>query len=141
MYGSNFTEGKTISSHAVSSSSHAVTLYGIPITYIVILALIILAVLYLFCRVKRKDCHHFMKKSSYLKLFVLFFVPLFFYNLYNVYNSFWFYNGYNKSWQNDFWFTDPISIIMIVSTLSLVEFIIPYIFITLSILIVDCYRK
>jgi len=47
--------------------SHAVTLYGIPVVYIVIVVLFILFFLYLFCRVKRKD-RHSMKKSSYLKL-------------------------------------------------------------------------
>lgn len=141
MYNSSVTGEKAVSSHTVTSSSHAVTLYGIPIIYIVILALLILVVLYLFCRVKRKDCHHFMKKSSYIKLFFVFFVPLFFYNLYDIYNSFWFYNIYNKSWQNNFWFTDPIIIIITTSTLSLVESIIPYLFITLSMLTINCYRK
>jgi hypothetical protein len=123
------------------SYSHTVTLYGIPVIYIVIGALVILVILYLFFRVKRKDCQHFMKKSSYLKLFIAFFVPLFFYNMYNMYNSFWHYNVYNKSWNNHFWFTDPISIIITTSTLSLIESIIPYLFITLSILIIKCYRK
>lgn len=133
IYGSSAAE-KTV-------SSHAVTVYGIPVIYIVIGALVILAILYLFCRVKRKDCHHLMKKSSYLKLFIAFFVPLFLYNIYNMYNSFWHYDIYNKSWHNSFWFTDPISIIITTSTLSLLESIIPYLFITLSILTIKCYRK
>ncbi len=140
IYGSNVTGEKTVSSHAVMSSN-AVTLYGLPVIYIVIVALLILAILYLFCRVKRKDCYHFMKKSSYIKLFIIFFVPLFFYNLYNIYNSFWFYNTYNKSWQNNFWFTDPTLIIITTGTISLVESIIPYLFITLSMLTINCYRK
>ena len=140
IYGSNVTGEKTVSSHAVMSSN-AVTLYGLPVIYIVIVALLILAILYLFCRVKRKDCYHFMKKSSYIKLFIIFFVPLFFYNLYNIYNSFWLYNTYNKSWQNNFWFTDPILIIITTGTISLVESIIPYLFITLSMLTINCYRK
>lgn len=133
IYGSSAAE-KTV-------SSHVVTVYGIPVIYIVIGALAILAILYLFGRVKRKDCHHLMKKSSYLKLFIAFFVPLFLYNIYNMYNSFWHYDIYNKSWHNSFWFTDPIFIIITTSTLSLLESIIPYLFITLSILTIKCYRK
>ncbi len=120
--------------------SHAVTLYGIPVGYIVIVALFILFFLYLFCRMKRKD-RHSMKKSSYLKLFIALFAPLFIYNLYNLYNSFWFYNIYTKSWVNGFWFTDPVFIIISASTISLMESIFPYLFITLSILIINCYRK
>lgn len=120
--------------------SHTVTLYGIPVVYIVIVALLILFFLYLFCRVKRKD-RHSMKKSSYLKLFIALFAPLFIYNLYNLYNSFWFYNIYTKSWVNSFWFTDPVFIIRIASTISLMESIFPYLFIILSILIINCYRK
>jgi hypothetical protein len=120
--------------------SHAVTLYGIPIVYIVILALFILCVLYFFCRMKRKN-RHSMKKSSYLKLFIALFAPLFIYNLYSFYNSSWFYNIYSKSWVNTLWFTDPVFIIISASTISLMESIFPYLFITLSILIINCYRK
>lgn len=120
--------------------SHAVTLYGIPVGYIVIVALFVLFFLYLFCRMKRKD-RHSMKKSSYLKLFIALFVPLFIYNLYNFYNSSWFYNIYTKSWVNNFWFTDPVFIIISASTISLIESIFPYLFIILSLLIINCYRK
>lgn len=35
-------------------SSHAVTLYGIPVVYIVIAALFVLFGLYLYCRMTRK---------------------------------------------------------------------------------------
>ena len=47
--------------------SHAVTIFGIPIMYIALSILLILIVLYLFCRMKKKNCHRFsvMKKSSY----------------------------------------------------------------------------
>jgi len=130
-----------IYSSSVTVSSHAVTLYGIPVIYVVITVLLILATLYIFCWMKRKDCHHFMKKSSYIKLFMVCFIPLFFYNLYNIYNSFWFYNSYNKSWYNSFWVTDPIFIIINASTISLMESIIPYLFITLSMLTINCYSK
>jgi hypothetical protein len=141
MYNSSVTGEKTVSSHVVTSSSRAVTFYGIPVVYIVVAVLLILAILYLFCRVKRRNCHHFMKKSSYIKLFIALFVPLFIYNLYNFYNSSWFYNTYTKSWINYFWFTDPIFIVISASTISLMESIIPYLFITLSMLTINCYRK
>ncbi len=141
MYNSSVTGEKTVSSHVVTSSSRAVTFYGIPVVYIVVAVLLILAILYLFCRVKRKNCHHFMKKSSYIKLFIALFVPLFIYNLYNFYNSSWFYNTYTKSWINYFWFTDPIFIVISASTISLMESIIPYLFITLSMLTINCYLK
>lgn len=128
-----------VSSHAVTTS-HAVTLYGIPVVYIVIVALFVLFSLYLYCRMTRKE-RHCMSKSSYLKLFFALFIPLFFYNLYNIYNRSWFYNVYAKSWCNPFWFTNPIFIIMDASTVSILESIFPYLFITLSILIINCYRK
>lgn len=125
----------------IEFSSHTVvTLYGIPVVYIVIVALFVLFILYLYCRMTRKE-RHCMNKSSYLKLFFAFFIPLFLYNLYNIYNSSWFYNVYAKSWCNAFWFTDPIFIIMDASTVSILESIFPYLFITLSILIINCYRK
>ena len=128
-----------VSSHAVTTS-HAVTLYGIPVVYIVIVALFVLFILYLYCRMTRKE-RHCMRKSSYLKLFFALFIPLFFYNLYNMYNSLWFHNIYAKSWCNTFWFTHTIFIIMSASTVSILESIFPYLFITLSILIINCYRK
>lgn len=121
-------------------SSHAVTLYGIPVVYIVIAALFVLFGLYLYCRMTRKE-RYCMSKSSYLKLFFAFFIPLFFYNLHNIYNSSWFYNVYTKSWCNTFWFTNPIFIIISASAASIWESIFPYLFITLSILIINCYRK
>ncbi len=128
-----------VTSHAVTMS-HTVTLYGIPVVYIVIVALFVLFILYLYCRMTRKE-RYCMSKSSYLKLFFALFIPLFFYNLYNMYNSSWFYNVYAKSWCNTFWFTHTIFIIMNASTVSILESIFPYLFITLSILIINCYRK
>lgn len=124
----------------IEFSSHAVTLYGIPVVYIVIVALFVLFILYLYCRITRKE-RRCMSKLSYLKLFFAFFIPLFFYNLYNLYNNSWFYNDYTKSWCTTFWFTNPIFIIMNASTVSILESIFPYLFITLSILIINCYRK
>jgi CDP-diglyceride synthetase len=124
----------------IEVSSHAVTLYGIPIGYIIIVTLFILFILYIYCRMTRKE-RHSMSKSSYLKLFFAFFIPLFFYNLYTIYNSSWFYNVYTKSWCTTFWFTSPIYTIIAASTASLLESIFPYLFITLSILIINCYRK
>lgn len=121
-------------------SSHAVALHGMPLVYIVIVALFVLFGLYLYCRITRKE-RYCMSKSSYLKLFFALFIPLFFYNLYNIYNSSWFYNVYTKSWCTTFWFTNPIFIIINASTASLLESIFPYLFITLSILIINCYRK
>jgi hypothetical protein len=59
--------------------SHAVTLYGIPVIYIIIVALIVLIILYLLCRMKRKH-RHSMKKSSSIKLFITLFASLFIYN-------------------------------------------------------------
>lgn len=124
----------------IEVTSHVVTLYGIPLVYIIIVALSILFIFYLFCRITRKD-RHSMRKSSYLKLFFAFFIPLFFYNLYNMYNSSWFYNVYTKSWCTTFWFNNPIYVILAASTASLLESVFPYLFITLSILIINCYRK
>lgn len=121
-------------------SSHAVTLHGMPFVYIVIVALFVLFGLYLYYRITRKE-RYCMSKSSYLKLFFALFIPLFFYNLYNIYNNSWFYNVYTKSWCTTFWFTNPIFIIINASTVSLLESIFPYLFITLSILIINCYRK
>lgn len=124
----------------IEVSSHAVTLYGIPVVYIIIVLLFVLFILYLYCRMTRKE-RHCTSKSSYLKLFFAFFIPLFFYNLYSIYNSSWFYNVYTKSWCTTFWFTNPIFIIINASTVSLLESIFPYLFITLSILVINCYRK
>jgi hypothetical protein len=76
-------------------SSHAVTLHGMPLVYIVIAALFVLFGLYLYCRMTRKE-RYCMSKSSYLKLFFAFFIPLFFYNRHNIYNSSWFYDVYTK---------------------------------------------
>lgn len=121
-------------------SSHVVTLYGIPVVYIVIVALFVLFGLYLYCRMTRKE-RHCMSKSSYLKLFFALFIPLFLYNLYNIYNSSWFFNPYTKSWCNNFWFTNPIFFIISASVASIWESIFPYLFITLSILVINCYRK
>jgi hypothetical protein len=132
--GSSVTGEKTV-------YSHAVTVCGIPVIYIVIIALLILVILYLFCRMKRKDCHHFIKKSSYIKLFVAFFVPLFFYNLYDFYNNSWYYNIYSNTWSNLLWFDNPVLVIMTASTISLIEFIFPYLFLTFSILTIKCYLK
>jgi hypothetical protein len=115
------------------SYSQAVTLYGIPVVYIVIVALILLFIFYLVCRMKRKE-RHFMKKSSYIKLFIALFAPLFIYNLYNICSSVWFVNP-------DFLFIDPSGFIIGATILSLMESIFPYLFITLSILIINCYRK
>ncbi|AAM04417.1 predicted protein [Methanosarcina acetivorans C2A] len=128
-----------VTSHAVTTS-HTVALYGIPVVYIVIVALFVLFILYLYCRMTRKERHR-MSKSSYLKLFFALFIPLFFYNLYNMYNSSWFYNVYAESWCNTFWFTHTIFIIKNASIVSIFESIFPYLFITLSILIINCYRK
>jgi len=106
----------------------AKTFYGIPIFYIVIVVLIILFILYLLCRMKRKP-RHSMEKSSYVKLFIATFILLLIYNLYVIYNSL-----HN--------FSIPFSDFIIVSIfLSLVESIFPYLLITLSILIINCFRK
>jgi hypothetical protein len=113
--------------------SHAVTLYGIPVGYIVIVALFILFFLYLFCRIKRKN-RYSMKKSSYIKLFIVLFAPLFIYNLYNICSHVWFVNP-------DFLFVDPAGFIIEAIILSLMESVFPYLFIILSILIINCYRK
>ena len=121
-------------------SSRAVTLHEMPVVYIVIAALFVLFGLYLYCRITRKE-RHCMRKSSYLKLFFALFIPLFFYNLYNIYNSSWFYDVYTKSWCNTFWFTNPIFIIISASFASIWESIFPYLFITLSTLVINCYRK
>lgn len=132
--------GEVVVGKAVVVSSHVVTLYGIPVVYIVIVALFVLFILYLYCRMTRKE-RHCMSKSSYLKLFFALFIPLFFYNLYNIYNSSWFFNPYTKSWCNNFWFTNPIFFIISASVASIWESIFPYLFITLSILVINCYRK
>lgn len=133
--------GEVVASSQAVTTSHAVTLYGIPVVYIEIVALFVLFGLYLYCRMKRKE-RHCMSKSSYLKLFFALFIPLFFYNLYNMYNSSLFYNVYDKSWcNNTFWFTHTIFIIINASIVTIFEFIFPYLFITLSLLVINCYRK
>jgi hypothetical protein len=75
-----------ISGSSVTVSSSPALIYGMPVIYIVIVALIILAILYLVCSMKGKR-RHSMKKSSYIKLFIALFVPLLFYNLYNLYDN------------------------------------------------------
>jgi len=120
--------GEVVVGKAVVVSSHVVTLYGIPVVYIVIVALFVLFGLYLYCRMTRKE-RHYMSKSSYLKLFFALFIPLFLYNLYNIYNSSWFFNPYT------------IFFIISASVASIWESIFPYLFITLSILVINCYRK
>lgn len=117
--------------------SHAITLYGIPVIYFEIAALLILVILYLLCRLKRKDCHHVMKKSSYLKLFIICFAIIFFLNL---------FSGFNDVSSNH-----PIPLFLIIHgylfliialiLVSLVESIFPYLIIVLSILIINCFRK
>lgn len=113
--------------------SHAVTLYGIPVVYIAIVVLILLFIFYLACRMKRKH-RHSMKKSSFIKLFIVLFALLFIYNLYNICSNAWFVNP-------NFLFIDPTGFIIEAIILSLIEVIFPYLFITLSILIINCYRK
>lgn len=116
-------------------SSQAITLYGIPVIYFVIVALFILFIFYLFCRMKRK-VRHSMKKSSYIKLFFALFVPLFLYNLYSM------YDGLRFTVSLIFFDPSPFIIIIILTiALSLMESIFPYLFITLSILIINCCRK
>ncbi|AKJ38013.1 hypothetical protein MCM1_0950 [Methanosarcina barkeri CM1] len=132
--------GEVVVGKGVVVSSHVVTLYGIPVVYIVIVALFVLFGLYLYCRMTRKE-RHCMSKSSYLKLYFALFIPLFLYNLYNIYNSSWFFNPYTKSWCNNFWFTNPIFFIISASIASIWESIFPYLFITLSMLVINCYRK
>jgi phosphatidylglycerophosphate synthase len=100
--------------------SHLVTFYGIPVSYFLIIALIILAILYLLCRVKRKD-RHSMQKSSYIKLFIALFAPLFIYNLYNLYDGLRFAAGLI--------YLDPcpfITTILFAFVASLIESIFPY---------------
>ena len=124
-----------ISGSSVTASSSPVLICGIPVIYIVIVALIILAILYLVCRMKRKH-RHSMKKSSYIKLFIALFAPLFFYNLYNLYD--------NLKFTASLIYLDPrpfVTTILFAFVISLIEFIFPYLFITLSILIINCHRK
>uniref|UniRef100_Q46A71 Uncharacterized protein n=1 Tax=Methanosarcina barkeri (strain Fusaro / DSM 804) TaxID=269797 RepID=Q46A71_METBF len=130
--------GEVVASSQAVITSQAVTLYGIPVVYIDIVALFVLFGLYLYCRMTRKE-RHCMSKLSYLKLFFALFIPLF---IYNLYNSSLFYNVYDKSWcNNTFWFTHTIFIIISASIVTIFEFIFPYLFITLSILVINCYRK
>ena len=100
-----------ISSSSVTVSSSPVLIYGIPVIYIVIVTLIILAILYLVCMMKKKH-RHSMKKSSYIKLFIVLFAPLFIYNLYNICSHVWFINP-------DFLFIDPAGFIIEAIILSL----------------------
>lgn len=124
------------SSSSSTASSSAVTIYGIPVIYIVIVILLILFILYLLCRIKRKDSHdiYVMKKSSYIKLFIGCFAPLFIYNLYNIFYSIWVVNP-------NLIFLYPGLSVLDAIVASLLESIIPYSFITLSILTINCYRK
>jgi hypothetical protein len=77
-----------------------------------------------------------MKKSSYIKIFFALFAPLFLYNLYIMQAGFRFAVSLISLDIRPF-------IITIIATIiaSLMEFIIPYLFITLSILIINCHRK
>lgn len=121
------------SSSSVTAYSYPILIYGIPLIYIVIAVLLILFVSYLLCRIKRRD-RHSIKKSSYIKLFFALFTPLFLYNLYNIYNSSWIIN------HNLFLLRPGIHILFAI-VVSLMESIFPYLFITLSILTINCYRK
>jgi hypothetical protein len=107
--------------------SHAVTIFGIPIIYIAIAVLLILVILYLACWVKRKDSHHFnfMKKSSYIELFIACVVIM---SLINFHYS---------AWE----IAPDFSFIIIVILFSLVESLIPYFIIILSIHIINCYLQ
>ena len=118
---------------SVTMSSSPVLIYGIPLIYIVIAALIILFILYLLCRMRRNH-RHSMKKSSYVKLFIALFTPLFIYNLYDICSNVWFVNP-------DFLIMQPSGFILGAIILTLLESIFPYLFITLCILIINCYRK
>ena len=117
----------------VTAYSYPILIYGIPLIYIVIAVLLILFVLYILCGLKRKY-RHSMKKSSFIKLFIALFAPLFFYNLYNIYNSSWAMN-------HNLFLLNPGIHILFAIVVSLMEFIIPYVFITLIILILNCYRR
>jgi hypothetical protein len=123
------------SSSSATAYSYPILIYGIPLIYIVIAVLLILFVLYVLCRIKRKD-RHSMEKSSYIKLFFALFVPLFLYNLYNMYDSIRFAASVISLDLHPL-----IMIIILTIALSLMESIFPYLFITLSILIINCYRK
>jgi hypothetical protein len=126
----------TVSSSAVSTvSSSVATIYGIPVLDILVAVLLILFILYLLCRIKRKD-RHSLKKASYIKLFIACFVPLFIYNLYNMYDGLRFTASLIFLNPNPF-----IMTIILTIALSLTESVIPYLFITLSILIINCFRK
>jgi hypothetical protein len=107
--------------------SHAVTIFGIPIMYIVLSILLILVVLYLFCRMKKKNCHHFsvMKKSSYITLFITCAFVMSFINF------------HYSSWE----VAPDLLFIIIIILFSLVESLIPYLVIILSIHTINCYRK
>lgn len=114
-------------------------IYGIPIIDIAISFILVLFFLNLFCLVKKK--RYFMKKSSYFKIFIILFALFFIYNAYNMYNSSWFYDTYTKSWTSILWPSNPFFIILNASIASLIEMIIPYIIIILSINIIDCCRN
>lgn len=120
IYGSVATGEKTV-------YSHAVTIYGIPVTYIIFIVLLILVILYLVCRMKRKGCHdpYSMKKVNYIKLFITCAVIMSFINF------------HYSSWEvvPDFFF------IIIVILFSVLESLIPYLIIILSIHIINCYCK
>jgi hypothetical protein len=108
-------------------TSHAVTISGIPEIYVAVAVLLILFALYLLCRVKRKYSRYVMKKSSYMRLFIACLVVIFFYNLYNSYNSLWLVN--------------PFSIIILALLVSFVESFIPFLILVLLIHTIKCYSK
>jgi hypothetical protein len=119
------------SSGGAYSSSSIVTIHGIPLLDIFIVVLVILFLLYLVCRIKKKN-RHLMEKSSYIKLFIVLFAPLFIYNFYNIYNSFA---------DHSLFITNLQFSIRIAMTVSLMESLFPYLFIILSILTINCYRN
>ena len=124
-----------ISTSSSTASSSAMPIYEMPAVYTVIAILLMLFIFYLLCRIKRKD-RYSMKKSSYIKLFFAIFAPLLLYNLYNMYNSIRFAASLISLDFRPF-----ILKIILTIALSLMESIFPYLFITLCILIINCYRK
>ena len=131
MCSDTISSSSTVSSSAVSTvSSSVATIYGIPVLDILVALLLIVFILYLVCRIKRKD-RHSLKKASYIKLFIACFVPLFIYNLYTMYDGLRF--------TASLIFINPNLFIMTIILTT--ESVIPYLFITLSILIINCFRK
>jgi len=128
---SSVTGGKTV-------YSHAVTIFGIPIGYIAIAVLLILVILYLVCKLKVKDSQHsnFLKRSSYINLLIACVVIM---SLINFHYGEWevapdlHYSAWNIA--SDF------SFIIILILFSLVESLIPYFIIILSLHIINCYLQ